>query len=196
MTSFVDNWPHRELLNISKSHLDAIDRSRIIEGSVVGLDNHANLKVSTVFAAIAIEAALNDYVLTHCVFLEKPYLQEIFGSITSSFLRSSVQQKINLVRDNWPTPFPEELIADVRNLFRIRNRVTHESGTYVTANFSYEGGAFVRNNPLSKEDNAHMLRHHEIAFSFLEHFWLPGNRELESVRTVPEASKQRMFRDV
>ena len=181
MTSFGDSWQHMELLSISKSHLDQLDPSRVNDEHVIGTDSLANLKVSTAFAAITIEAALNDYLLTHCLFIERPYLQEIFKTLTKKFLRASVPEKIRLLRQNWPDEFPDDLIRDVNELFRIRNRVTHQSGEFDTANETGSNSQ-VRNNPLTAADMQHMRRHHEIAMDFLGRFWLPGDRELNSNR--------------
>ena len=77
MTSFADSWEFQELLSISKQHRDAVDSSRVHPDAVVGIDNWNTLRVSTVFAAISIEAAFNDFILTHCLFVETPYLQEL-----------------------------------------------------------------------------------------------------------------------
>ena len=182
MTSFVDSWEYQALLNISKQHLDALDRTRVREDTIIGIDNYNTLMVSTVFAAISIEAALNNYILIHCLFLDKPYLQEVFGDITENYLRVPIHKKINLVRDHWPDGFPAKLLQDVREMFRIRNHITHQSGELLTANDADDGNAKMRNRPLTDDDMRHMLRHHDIAYDFLSCFWLPGTRELEHVR--------------
>ena len=75
MTSFADSWEHRELLRIAKEHLDSLDRSRVRPDAIIGFDNLAKLKVTTVFAATAVEAALNDFVLIHDFLLKQPRLQ-------------------------------------------------------------------------------------------------------------------------
>lgn len=134
--------------------------------------------VSTVFSAITIEAALNDYVLIHCNFLERPYLQGVFGDITTDYLRGSIQKKINLVRDHWPDKFPDHLLNDVRELFRIRNRIAHQSGEFVPAFESDSGNAMMTNRPITSSEMQHTLRHYDIAKDFLSRFWLPGTREL------------------
>ncbi len=178
MTSFADSWEHKELLGIAKQHLDSVDRTRVSKEHVIGVDNHKTLMVATVFSAISIEAALNDYVLIHCNFLDVPYLQGVFGDISADYLRGSIQKKINLVRDHWPDEFPDNLLKDVRELFRIRNRIAHQSGTFVPSFESDDGNAMVRNRPLTSEEMQHMLRHYDIAHDFLGRFWLPGTREL------------------
>ncbi|HUT09343.1 MAG TPA: hypothetical protein VMY42_02510 [Thermoguttaceae bacterium] len=182
MTSFVDSFEYQELLNISKEHLDALDRTRIREDAVIGVDNYNRLMVSTVFAAISIEAALNNYILIHCLFLDRPYLQGLFADITENYLRASIHTKLNLVRDHWPDGFSADILQDVRELFRIRNRITHQSGDLLTANDAQDGNAKMRNRPLTRNDMQHMLRHYDIAYDFLSRFWLPGSRELEYVR--------------
>jgi len=181
MTSFVDSWEYQELLAISKDHIDSLDPTRVGPNAIIGIDNYAKLKVSTVFAAISIEAALNNFILMHCLFLQTPYLQEVFGSVTKKFLRTSVHEKIQLLRQNWPDEFPDELIRDVKQLFNIRNRVTHESDEFITANRADDGRAEIRNRPLTDEEMQHMLRHYDIAYDFLSRFWFPGNRELNFV---------------
>ena len=181
MTSFADSWVYQELLAISKTHVDSLDPGRVSPDAIIGTDNWAKLKVSTVFAAIAIEAALNNFILMHCLFIDRPYLQEIFGTLTTSFLRSSVHEKIKLLRRNWPDDFPDDLIRDVKELFRIRNRVTHESDEFLSATRSAEGAPVVQNRPLTNDGMQHMRRHHDIAYDFLSSFWFPGDRELNSV---------------
>ena len=178
MTSFADSWEYQELLAISKDHLDSLDPARVRQDVIIGTDNYAKLKVSTVFAAISIEAALNNFILMHCLFIDTPYLQEVFGTITEKFRRSSIHEKIALLRKNWPDEIPDALIEDVKELFRIRNRVTHESGEFITANRSEDGSAVVKNRPLTNKEMQHMRRHHDIAHDFLSRFWFPGNREL------------------
>ncbi len=87
MSSFAQSYQHQCLLEISRRHREAIDPNRVYDGKVIGQDNWDNLAVSTVFAGIAIEAALNDFVLSHCLFVEAPYLQEVFGEVMEQFLR-------------------------------------------------------------------------------------------------------------
>lgn len=181
MPSFVDSWDYQELLAISKDHLDSMDAARVRPDAIIGTDNYAKLKVSTVFAAIAIEAALNNFVLIHCLFVDEPYLQEVFGTVTKNFLRSSVHEKIKLLRRNWPDEFPDDLIKDVKELFRIRNRVTHESDEFISAARSDDGKAMIQNRPLTNDEMQHMRRHHDIAYDLLSRFWFPGNRELNHV---------------
>ena len=180
MTSFVDSYEYKSLLDIAKEHRDAIDDSRITSEGVIGVSNSNRLRISTVFSAISIEAALNDYTLIHCNFLQSPYLEGIFGDITTDFLRGSVQKKIELVRNHWPDEIPTDLIKDVKELIRIRNRIAHQSGQFIPSFKSESGGAMMTNRPLTGDDMLHMLRHHDIAHDFLSRFWLPGNRELSS----------------
>lgn len=187
MTSFVDDFQYRELLAISKEHLDSLDLSRVRPDAVIGVDNYAKLKVSTVFAAISIEAAVNNFILMHCLFLQQPYLQEVFGTIATKFLRSSIHDKIKVLRQNWPDEFPDDLIHDVRELFRIRNQVTHLSDEFVTKARSSDGKTCVRNRPPTNVDMQHMRRHYEIAYDFLSRFWFPGDRELQH---VPKPNKK------
>lgn len=182
MPNFAESGEYKELLNISKQHLDALDPTRVREDAIIGLDNYATLMVSTVFAAISIEAALNDYILIHCLLLNAPYLQEVFKDITENYLRVSVQQKIDFVRDHWTDEFPKELLEDVRKLFRIRNRITHQTSNLLTANDVDDGNAAMQKLKLTNDDMQHMLRHHEIASNFLSRFWLPGERQLRSIR--------------
>jgi hypothetical protein len=170
MTSFANSWEHQELLKIAKEHLDSLDRSRIRSDAVIGFDNVAKLKVSTVFAAIAVEAALNDFVLIHDSLLRQPHLQR--------GLRAFVHKKIEWVCDHWPDKFPDMLLQDVHKLFKIRNRIVHQTKEYLTANDTTNEKAVVRNRPLTNDDMQHMLRHYDIACDFLSRFWLPGSREL------------------
>jgi len=184
MTSFKDSWQHRELLDISKAHLDAIDRNRMTsDGVIIGNDNYANLKVSTVFAAIAMEAAINDFLQIHCLFVDKPYLQEFFVSVTDRFLFARVDERLAVVRRCLDGKFPDALISDARRLFQIRNRVVHQSGEFIDRD-KENGLKSLTNRPLDADSLRHMLRHHEIADEFLGSFWLPGTRELESKQTT------------
>jgi hypothetical protein len=179
MMSFADSPEHQELLNISKQHLDALDRSRVRADAIIGVDNASKLKVATVFAATAIEAALNDYILSHCLPLGRPYLQDIFGDITKRYLFGPVREKIQLLRDHWPDQFPSALLNDVRKLFEIRNRIMHRTGEFLSRDDAHGGNAVMKNRPLTNDDMQHMLRHYDIAHDFLSRFWFPGSRELE-----------------
>ncbi|HUT88548.1 MAG TPA: hypothetical protein VMY37_03575 [Thermoguttaceae bacterium] len=182
MTSFVDSWQYTSLLDIARSHRDAIDDERITPEGVIGVDNHNRLMVSTVFSAITIEAALNDYTLIHCNFLDVPYLQGIFGDIASDYLRGSIHKKIDLLRRHWPDEIPSEVIKEVKELIRIRNRIAHQTGEFVRSFKSDTGDAVMTNRPLTGDEMLHMLRHYDIAYDFLSRFWLPGSRELASRR--------------
>ena len=182
MTSFVDSYEYKSLLDIAKQNRDAIDDARITTEGVIGVDNHNRLMISTVFSAITIEAALNDYTLIHCNFLDSPYLEGVFGDITTDFLRGSVHKKIELMRTHWPDEMTADLIKEVKELIRIRNRIAHQSGQFIPSFKSDTGGAMMTNRPLAGDDMLHMLRHHDIAYDFLGRFWLPGNRELASRR--------------
>ena len=193
MPSFADSWEFQELLNISKQHRDAVDPSRVRPDAVIGTDNWNTLRVSTVFAAISIEAGFNDFILSHCLFVETPYLQEFFGTVTDRFLMASVHDKLKLVVEHWPVGFPDELLRDVRKLFEIRNRVTHQKGRFQSGDETADNRSVLRNDPLSNDEMQHMLRHHEIAHDFLSRFWLPGTRELEQGTTLnPDARPSRM----
>ena len=178
MTTFAQSPQYQELLAISKAHLDALDLTRVRDDAVIGQDNYANLKVSTVFAAISIEAALNSFILVHCLHIPGPYLQNVFGRITRNFVRSSIHDKIDLLRNTWPDTFPAALISDVKELFRIRNRVTHESDEFVLGNQAESRNSLVTNRPFTNPEMQHMRRHHAIAEAFLGNFWYPGDREL------------------
>jgi hypothetical protein len=189
MPSFAENYQHQCLLEISRRHREAVDPSRVYDGKVIGQDNWDNLTVSTVFAALAIEAALNDFVLSHCLFVEVPYLQEVFGEITGHFLHGSVHKKLKLLVDRWPEPIPKELLKEVHELVRIRNRIAHQAGEFRTANETGSRKSEMSTRGLSAEETWHMLRHYEIARDFLGRFWFPGTRELQqgvSGKTDPE----------
>ncbi len=188
MSSFAKNYQHQCLLEISRRHRDGVDTSRIHEGQVIGQDNWDNLAVSTVFAAVAIEAALNNYVLSHCLFVDAPYLQDVFGKITEQFLRGSIQNKIDLLV-SWPDPIPKKLLKEVRELIRIRNRIAHQTGEFRTANETAGSGSEMTNRPLTGEDMSHMLRHYQIARDFLDRFCLPGTRELQQCRVSGELAE-------
>ncbi len=175
MPSFVDHLECRELLTISKQHLDAVDRNRVRPDGIIGIDNLNTLKVSTVFAAMSIEVAVNDYILIHCLFVDTPYLQDVFGEITTRYLRVPVSEKIDFLKHHWPDEFPEELLLDVRKLFAIRNRIAHQSSKFLPLR---KGKAVMKNRPLTNEEMRHMLRHYDLAHDFLSRFWLPGDREL------------------
>lgn len=168
----------QELLQISKSHLDAVDRSRMHDGIVVGNDNFANLMVSTVFAAVAIETAFNQFIQVHCLFVDLPYLQTFYANLTERYLWARIDEKINLVQGCWPTPFPDGLIREVRELFRVRNRVTHQTGRLMPVEDRSHGIESLTNKPLDADEMRHMLQHYEIALVFLSHFGLPGNAAL------------------
>ncbi|WP_020475796.1 hypothetical protein [Zavarzinella formosa] len=195
MPNFADNYQHQCLLEISRRHREAVDPARICDGKVIGQDNWDKLAVSTVFAAIAIEAALNDYVLSHCLLLDVPYLQEVFGEITGHFLRGSVQNKLKLLTEQWPDPFPDQLLKEVRELIRIRNRIAHQSSEFRTANETTARRGQMSNRSLSADEICHMLRHHEIARDFLGRFWLPGNREFQQGLVSPEQAERSVAAD-
>lgn len=186
MPSFADNYQHHCLLEIARRHREAVDPARVYDNKVIGQGNWDNLAVSTVFAAVAIEAALNDFVLSHCLFVEAPYLQEVFGEVTGHFLRGSVQNKLKLLTDRWPDPFPDLLLQDVRELIRIRNRIAHQAGEFRTANETAARRSEMANRPLTADEVWHMLRHYEVARDFLSRFGLPGNRELQQGWSPPE----------
>ena len=66
-------------LGISKDHLDALDPARVRADAIIGNDNYAKLQVSTVFAAISIESALNNFILMHCLFIENRTCKKCFA---------------------------------------------------------------------------------------------------------------------
>jgi hypothetical protein len=184
MTSFSESYEHQELLQISKQHLDSLDNSRISDDAVIGTDNVAKLKVATVFAAIAIEAALNDFILGHCLLVGGSYLQQVFGELARRFARGSVFHKVSLLSEHWSDPFPQPLVADVRRLFEIRNKVIHQSGEFSPRGDATGDRAVLTNRPLTNAELEHMRRHHDIALDFLSRFWLPGARELGALPDV------------
>lgn len=96
-STFAASWQIQELLQISKSHLDAVNRSRMRDGVVIGNDNFANLMVSTVFAAVAIETAFNEFIQVHCLFIDIPYLQTFYAEFTERYLWARTDDKIKLV---------------------------------------------------------------------------------------------------
>jgi hypothetical protein len=126
--SFAESWEYQELLGISKEARESVDPERVWPHAIVGADNFNHLRVSTVFAAISIEAALNDYILVHCLFVETSYLQSVFGEITTSFLWAPVRKKVAFLKEHWPDEIPPALLKDVEQLFKIRNQVTHQTG--------------------------------------------------------------------
>jgi hypothetical protein len=189
MSVFAEYYPIKCLLEISKRHREAVDSSRVYDGKVIGQDNWDNLAVSTVFAAMAIEAALNDYVLSHCLFLEAPYLQKVFGEVTEQYLYSSIQKKIDLLAKCWSQEIPQELVNNVRDLIRIRNRVAHQTGELRTANECNGGRPQMSNRLLTQAETWQMLGHYEVAQNFLNRFWLPGNREFEHPEVEPAAQE-------
>jgi hypothetical protein len=180
MPGFAEYYPVQCLLEISKRHRDAVDLARSRNGEVIGQDNFDNLMVSTVFAAIAIEASLNDYVFSHCLFLQDEYFQKAFRGITKRFLRSSIHNKIKLLLDCWSDGFPKELIKDVRHLIKIRNDITHQTGEFMTLSDTAERRSSMTNFRLDRADLSHMLEHHKIAYDFLSLFWLPGNGQIQA----------------
>jgi hypothetical protein len=176
--NFAMYYPIQCHLGISKRHLDALDPARVRDGRVIGQDNMDNLMVSTMFSAIAVEAALNEYVLSHCLFLDLEYLQKAFRDITKQFMRSSIQNKLHLLLECWPQEFPDELVKDVRRLIDIRNKITHQAGSIKTESETSDRRGTMGNFQLDAADGAHMLRHHDIAQDFLSRFWYPGNDEI------------------
>jgi len=177
--SFAESWQYSELLEISKSHLDQLDRSRDVDGRIVGMDNFAKLKVSTVFAAIAVEAALNDYLLCHCLLARPQYLQKFFGAVTKRFLWARPEEKIDLLKKSWNEEFPSGLLRDVRRLFEIRNRIIHQTSEFrVSEEPGRDTATMTSRYPISQDDIQEMLRHYDVARDFLSRFWLPGNSQL------------------
>ena len=188
MSSFAQSYQHQCLLNISRRHRDSVDPDRIFTDNVAGQDNWDNLDVSTVFAAIAIEASLNDYVLSHCLFVEGRYLQGIFGEVAKNYLRGSVHNKIDLLKKHWPDLLPKELLKDIQELIRIRNSIAHQTGEFRAEHQAADQCGQMTNCSMPAKDRLHMLRHYEIALDFLSRFWLPGNRELQHGLVTPEMS--------
>jgi hypothetical protein len=179
VTTFTDSYEYQNLLSISKAHLDALDRTRFINGRVIGQDNFNNLSVATVFACVAVETALNDYLASHFLFIDNRYLQAFFAEAKRGLLRSDVPTKIKTVKKFWPDDIPQDVIADVLAMFEIRNRIVHQTPELKLAKDSSDGHAYMGNSRLTEKDMAHMLLHHEIASRFLGLFWIPGSRELE-----------------
>ena|SRR3972149_534445 len=177
--NFAEHFEIRELLDISKAHLDALDRSRMSDGVVIGNDNFANLKVATIFSGIAIEAALNDFIQIHCLFIHEPYMQSFFAEVTTHYLWAGMDRKIKLLRKCWHISFPDELINDVMKLIGIRNRIVHQTGRFKPDQNRSHGISALSNYPLTADKMRHMLRHYDIAKDFLSLFWLPGDIELQ-----------------
>lgn len=178
--NYAKNYEHKCLLDISRRHREAVDDSRVYDGKVIGQDNWDTLAVSTVFAAIAIEAALNDFVLSHCLFMERPYLQGVIGDVAKQYLRSApIHKKLDLVHNHWPDPIPPALLTDVRRLIDIRNRITHQKPEFRPAETVVSRSLMTGLPGVPNTDLLHMLQHYEIAHDLLSRFWTPGAREME-----------------
>jgi hypothetical protein len=152
MPSFAEYYPIQCLLEISRKHRDAVDPSRIRDGKVIGQDNWDNLAVSSVFAAISIEAALNDYLLCHCLFLELPALQQFFGGVMETFLRSRFDIKLGLLKKCWSRELPSDLLTKVGGVIRVRNRIAHQTGEFITAGDREDGRAALMNHRLTEAE--------------------------------------------
>jgi hypothetical protein len=159
MPSFAEYYPIKCLLDISRRHREAVDSSRVYDGKIIGQDNWDTLSVSTVLAAIAIEASLNDFTLSHCLFLAFLYLQEAFGAVTEQFLRTSIHKKIDLLVKLWPEELPTDPVKDVRKLISIRNRIAHQTGEFRTANETDHGRGEMPNRGLNADEAWHCLKH-------------------------------------
>lgn len=194
--SFYESWQHRALLDISKSHLDAIDRSRIDdEGVIVGLGNLANLQVSTVFAAIAIEASINDCLMGHCLMIENPYLSTFFSTVLKRYLMGRIHDKISLIHRCWSESLNAETVKEAKKLFTIRNRIVHQSGEFIhhDAEFGLKG---LSGAGLTGDELRHMLDHHEIAKDFLDSFWMPGAKQLQKCLREVQALREAEFEEL
>jgi len=132
MATFAESWEYQNDLNIAKESLDALDHGRIYDGKIIGQDNLNRLRVSTVFSCIAVEKALNDFVMCHFLFLDNTYLQAFFAEGRNRMLRADVETKLRTVSRFWPDPFPDDLLNDVRKMFNIRNRIIHQTPTLET----------------------------------------------------------------
>ena len=76
-------------------------------------------------------------------------------------------------------------LKEVRELIRIRNRISHQTGEFVPAFKSDSDGAMMTNRLLTGDEMLHMLKYYEIAYDSLSRFWLPGSRELAHRRPSP-----------
>lgn len=179
MATFAESWEYQNDLSIAKDSLDALDHTRIYDDKIIGQDNFNRLRVSTVFSCIAVEKALNDFLMIHFLFLDNVYLQAFFAEGRDRMLRADVGTKLKTVSRFWPDPFPDDLLNDVRKMFQIRNRIVHQTPTLQTRRDSDDGKSTMSNSRITGEEMNHMLRHHEIASRYLGLFWLPGNRELQ-----------------
>jgi hypothetical protein len=112
--------------------------------------------------------------------------------ITKSYLRTtSIQDKIELVKNHWPDKIPAEAVKEVRRLIENRNRLAHAKGTFRTANETPHGTAEMQNHRLTGDEMWHMLDHYKIAHDFLSRFWMPGTREAsQGLRASPTSPAQ------
>lgn len=177
MATFAESWEYQNDLSIAKDSLDALDHARICDGKIIGQDNFNRLRVSTVFSCIAVEKALNDFLMIHFLFLDNVYLQAFFAEGRDRMLRADVWTKLKTVSRFWPDPFPHDLLNDVRKMFQIRNRIVHQTPTLQTRRESDDGKSSM--SQITSEEMNHMLGHHDIASRYLGLFGLHGNRELQ-----------------
>ncbi len=189
MNTYADSWIHTRMLEIAQEHFDALDRSRVCNGRVTGLDNFDKLFVSTIFSAIAIETAVNDFLQVHSLFADIPYLQEFFGRAVDSLLWENSTKKLELVKRFSCRKPDKALVGEIKRLIKIRNKITHQKGEFTPAhqNDSNEDSLSV-GSPLDGDDIRHMLLHVDLARRFLQSFGPPGSAELEQWRD-PAASQ-------
>jgi len=199
MSKYSDSWVHTRMLSIAQDSLDRVERSRVREDTVIGMDNWDRLYVSTVFSAIAIEAAINDFLQIHCLFAHSPYLQEFFGKAVDALTRLSTPEKIKLVKKFSSCTIEQDLLDEVRRLIEIRNRIIHQKGEFTPGHKREEGTASLSLalSPVKDGEIVHMMRHPDIARRFLSSFGSPGTAELDRWKSPSEQdSRQISFRFV
>lgn len=150
--------------------------------------------MSTVFSAISIEAAINDFLQTHCLFVQSPYLQEFFGEAIDALMRLPTPRKLDLVKKFSTYAIEQDLRKDVQRLIEIRNRIIHQKGEFTPCHKNEDGTAALTQSlsPLRDGDIVHMLRHVEIARTFLSTFGSPGSAELDQWRSPAEQDTQQV----
>lgn len=182
MSTYADSWIHTRMLEIARAHRDALDTERVIDGCVIGQDNFDKLYVSTVFSALAIERAVNDFIQTHALFSDLPYFQKFFGLAVEQLLWLRNDRKLKLVTDFYSGEVDGTLLEEVKRLIKIRNSIVHPKGEFKSSRESDDGRSCLSTSGLSEENVKHMLGHVEIAERFLGSFGPPGTNELDQWR--------------
>jgi hypothetical protein len=122
----------KRLLAIAKRHLGYIERSRSKETVIPGDIKPDHGIVASIFSAAAVEIGLNLFLGIPILLIKDDNLRKFFAVLVTKYLRLSVPQKIEFVREFCPQIRQDKaLLKRVRALFEYRNSVLHSSPDYI-----------------------------------------------------------------